>query len=46
MLVSVLLFAVMLFLAIKKKMNPIYIIVISAAAGIGAGYLGEYLGWF
>lgn len=42
---SVLLFAVMLFLAIKKKMNPIYIIVISAAAGIGAGYLGEYLGW-
>ncbi len=42
---SALLFAVMLFLALKKKMNPILIIVISAATGIGAGYLGEYLGW-
>lgn len=42
---SALLFAVTLFLALKKKMNPIYIIIISAAAGIGAGYLGEYLGW-
>lgn len=42
---SALLFAVMLFLALKKKMNPIYIIVISAVAGIGAGYLGEYMGW-
>ncbi|MBE6755695.1 MAG: chromate transporter [Clostridia bacterium] len=42
---SVLLFAVTLFLALKKKMNPIYIIVISAVAGIGAGYLGEYMGW-
>ncbi len=42
---SALLFAVMLFLALKKKMNPILIIVISAVAGIGAGYLGEYLGW-
>ncbi len=42
---SALLFAAMLFLALKKKMNPIYIIVISAVAGIGAGYLGEYMGW-
>lgn len=42
---SALLFAVMLFLSLKKKMNPILIIVISAVAGIGAGYLGEYLGW-
>lgn len=42
---SALLFAVTLFLALKKKMNPIYIIIISAVAGIGAGYLGEYLGW-
>lgn len=42
---SALLFAVMLFLALKKKMNPILIIVISAVAGIGAGYLGEYMGW-
>ncbi len=41
---SALLFAVMLFFAIKKKTNPILIIVISAVAGIGAGYLGEYLG--
>ena len=39
------LFAMPLFLALKKKMNPIYIIVISAVAGIGAGYLGEYMGW-
>lgn len=42
---SALLFAVMLFLSLKKKMNPILIIIISAVAGIGAGYLGEYLGW-
>ena len=42
---SALLFGVMLFLALKKKMNPILIIVISAGVGIGAGYLGEYLGW-
>ncbi len=42
---SALLFAVMLFLSLKKKMNPILVIVISAVAGIGAGYLGEYLGW-
>lgn len=42
---SALLFLVMLFLALKKKMNPILIIVISALTGIGAGYLGEYLGW-
>lgn len=41
---SALLFAVMLFLSIKKKMNPIYLILISAAAGIGAGYIGEYFG--
>lgn len=41
---SALLFAVMLFLSLKKKMNPILIIVISAVAGIGAGYIGEYLG--
>lgn len=42
---SALLFAVMLFLSLKKKMNPILVIVISAVAGIGAGYIGEYLGW-
>lgn len=42
---SALLFAVTLFLVLKKKMNPILIIVISAVTGIGAGYLGEYLGW-
>lgn len=41
---SALLFAVMLFLSLKKKMNPILVIVISAVAGIGAGYIGEYLG--
>lgn len=42
---SALLFGLMLFLSIKKKMNPIYVIVISAAAGIIAGYAGEYMGW-
>ena len=33
-------FAVMLFLMLYKKLNPILVIVISAALGIGAGYAG------
>lgn len=33
-------FAVMLFLLLYKKLNPILIILISAALGIGAGYSG------
>lgn len=42
-LVSAVLFAVMLYLAIKKKINPIYIIVISAGVGIATGYIGELM---
>ena len=33
-------FAVMLFLLLYKKLNPILVILISAAAGIAAGYTG------
>ena len=33
-------FAAMLFLLLYKKLNPILVIVISAALGIGAGYTG------
>lgn len=36
-------FAVMLFLALKKK-HPIMIIALSALAGIGIGYLKSYIG--
>ncbi len=41
--ISVALFGVMLFLAVKKK-HPILIIGISAAVGIAAGYLGNLMG--
>lgn len=41
--ISVALFCVMLFLAVKKK-HPILIIGISAAVGIAAGYLGNLMG--
>jgi len=41
--ISVALFGVMLFLAVKKK-HPILIIGISAAVGIAAGYLGGFMG--
>jgi len=37
--VSIVLFITMAFLAIKKKLNPILLIVISAAVGIAAGYI-------
>ena len=41
--ISVALFGVMLFMAVKKK-HPILIIGISAAVGIAAGYLGNLMG--
>ena len=34
------LFRSMMFLLLYKKLNPILVIVISAALGIGAGYTG------
>ena len=37
---SVIIFAIMLILALKKK-HPILIIVLSAILGIAAGYIGE-----
>lgn len=37
---SLVVFAVMLFLLLYKKISPIIIIVLSAALGIGAGYAG------
>ena len=36
----IIIFAVMLFLLLYKKLNPILVIVLSAAAGIVAGYTG------
>lgn len=39
-LFSLILFAAMLFLLLYKKLNPILIIVISAVAGLAAGYAG------
>ena len=36
----IIVFAVMLFLLLYKKLNPILVIVLSAAAGIVAGYTG------
>ncbi len=43
-LISLLIFVVSLILVIsKKKISPILVIVISAALGIGAGYIGEMI---
>lgn len=43
-LISLLIFAVSLILVMsKKKISPILVIVISAALGIGAGYIGEMI---
>lgn len=33
-----------IFLLFKKKVHPIILIIVSAALGVGAGYLGEYMG--
>ena len=44
LIVSVCIFALMAFLGIKKKLNPILLIVLSAALGIGVMYALEGLG--
>ena len=40
LLVSLVIFAIALFLVLKKKAHPVLIIVIGAAMGIAAGYMG------
>ncbi len=42
-IVSAVIFALMAFLGIKKKVHPILLIAISAALGILTGYLGEFI---
>ena len=42
-IVSAVIFAVMAFLCLKKKIHPILLIAISAALGIITGYLGELI---
>lgn len=43
-IVSLIICALGMFLLFKKKVHPIILIVVSAALGVGAGYLGEYMG--
>jgi chromate transporter len=42
-IVSLIISALGMFLLFKKKVHPIILIVVSAALGVGAGYLGEFL---